>query len=217
MLMTKSKSTSDEASDELNPEPILYVIDDDDLVRSSLEDTFSSVGIPISTFSSGIDFFKSVNSDRPGCILLDMRMPGMSGNEVQEELAARSINLPVIVITGYADVESGVRAMKSGALDYITKPFSPQSILEKVQRAMKDSLIAFQESQDKTEIRERYESLTARELEVLDLMLNGDLNKQIAGKLDLSERTVEFHRKNMMTKMGAKTSLELVKFSLIAR
>lgn len=195
----------------------VFVVDDDDAVRDSLCQLFASVNLASEAFASGEEFLASYQLGRPGCLMVDMRMPGLSAFEVQEALTARTSTLPVIVITGYGDVESGVRAMKAGAVDFIEKPFKEQALLEMVQKTIVWSLAESKRSTALVDIRHDLDCLTPREHEVLDCIVSGEPNKRIAFILSLSEKTVEFHRANVMKKMQARSLADLLQKTLRAR
>tara|TARA_Y100000294_G_scaffold139306_1_gene132773 strand:- start:324 stop:950 length:627 start_codon:yes stop_codon:yes gene_type:complete len=192
-------------------EQIVYVVDDDPAIRDSLQWLLTSVDLKVRTFSSGQELLDQVTPDLPGCLLIDVRMPGMSGLELQHELTARGIKLPIVIITGHGDVQMAVRAMKAGALDFIEKPFNDQEILEVVQRAVDRSVSAVESSAVKEELESRIASLTPRERQVLELVVTGLPNRGIALELGRSEKTVEFHRANVMEKMQAKSLADLMK------
>ncbi len=195
-------------------EATVFVVDDDEAVRDSLCRLFSSVDLASEAFPSGETFLASSKPERAGCLVIDLRMPGMSAFEVQKEMAARAINLPMIFITGYGDVETGVRAMKAGAVDFIQKPFREQDLLEMVQKAITDSIAVLEKNAAFRETRENFDLLTPREREVLDCIVLGEPNKRIAHTLGLSEKTVEFHRANLMRKMQARSLADLIRKAL---
>lgn len=194
---------------------IVYIVDDDEAVRDSLCFLLKSVGISGQGFSSGNEFLDAYEPEWEGCILLDIRMPGVSGMEVQRQLAERNCALPIIFITGHGDIPMAVEAMHLGAFDFIQKPFHDQELLDRIQQA----LATYRESQDelalKKEVQARYEKLTPREKEVMEAVVRGHANKVIAMDLDLSQRTVEIHRARVMEKMQARSLASLVKYSLL--
>jgi FixJ family two-component response regulator len=194
---------------------IVYIVDDDEAVRDSLCFLLKSVGIVGHGFSSGNEFLNAYDADWQGCILLDIRMPGISGMEVQRQLSERSCPLPIIFITGHGDIPMAVEAMHLGAYDFIQKPFHDQDLLDRIQQA----LSTYRESQDeltlKKDVQERYEKLTPREREVMEAVVRGHANKVIAMDLELSQRTVEIHRARVMEKMQARSLASLVKYSLL--
>ena len=188
----------------------VFVVDDDEAVRDSLCRLFSSVDLAAETFPSGEKFLASCRPGKAGCLVIDLRMPGMGAFEVQKEMGARAIDLPTIFITGYGDVETGVRAMKAGAVDFIQKPFSEQDLLEMVQKAIAQSVAVLKKYAAFKETRENFDRLTPRERQVLDCIVAGEPNKRIAHTLGLSEKTVEFHRANLMKKMQARSLADLI-------
>ena len=199
----------------MSAEPTVFVVDDDDAVRRFLGGLIASVNLAVETYSSAQEFLDAYQPGRPGCLLLDMRMPGMSGLELQKELAERSIELSVIILTGHGDVATAVHTMKAGAVDFIEKPFNNELLLDCVQKAVAESVDADNERVERIDIESRWQQLTLRERQVLDLVVAGDTNKTIARHLAISPKTVENHRANMMEKMRARSVAELVK--LVAR
>ncbi len=192
-------------------EPTVFIVDDDDEVRDSLEDLIDSVGYQTATFPSGADFLTAFDAGKPGCIILDIRMPGMSGLELQERLNEVGSALPIIFITGHGDVPMAVEAMRRGAVDFIQKPFRDQDLLDRVNAALAQGLAKQRDSTLVRQIVEKVESLTPRERQVLDMVVEGKANKVIAIDLDVSQRTVEVHRANVMEKMGARSLADLVR------
>jgi FixJ family two-component response regulator len=195
------------------PDSIVYVVDDDFSVREAIKSLIRSVGLRVETFGTAQEFLKSARPDAPGCVVLDVRLPGLSGLDLQRELAANGINLPVIFITGHGDIPMSVRAMKAGALEFLTKPFRDQDLLDAIQQALERDRGARQQRLETAELRERFDSLTAREREVMGLVVSGLLNKQIAGELGTSEVTIKIHRSQVMKKMGAGSLAELVRMT----
>jgi FixJ family two-component response regulator len=195
------------------PDSIVYVVDDDSSVREAIKSLIRSVGLRVETFGTAQEFLKSARPDAPGCVVLDVRLPGLSGLDLQRELAANGINLPVIFITGHGDIPMSVRAMKAGALEFLTKPFRDQDLLDAIQQALERDRGARQQRLQTAELRERFDSLTAREREVMGLVVSGLLNKQIAGELGTSEVTIKIHRSQVMKKMGAGSLAELVRMT----
>jgi FixJ family two-component response regulator len=195
------------------PDSIVYVVDDDSSVREAIKSLIRSVGLRVETFGTAQEFLKSARPDAPGCVVLDVRLPGLSGLDLQRELAANGINLPVIFITGHGDIPMSVRAMKAGALEFLTKPFRDQDLLDAIQQALERDRGARQQRSETAELRERFDSLTAREREVMSLVVSGLLNKQIAGELGTSEVTIKIHRSQVMKKMGAGSLAELVRMT----
>ncbi|RMQ48121.1 LuxR response regulator receiver [Pseudomonas cichorii] len=194
-------------------EPIIYVIDDDQSVRSALEDLLASVGLRSMLFGSTQQFLDTPRPDAPGCLILDVRMPGMSGLDFQGEMVRRGIGLPVIFITGHGDIPMSVRAMKAGALEFLTKPFREQDLLDAIQQGLVRDRARRQASAVESELQRRYASLNAGEQQVLELVVSGLLNKQIAGRLNVSEITVKVRRGSVMRKMQADSLADLVKFA----
>jgi two-component system, LuxR family, response regulator FixJ len=189
----------------------VFVVDDDDAVRSSLRLLLKSVGLSATVFASAQEFLTRYTPDQPGCLLLDVRMPGMSGLELQDYLNVHGATIPVIFITGHGDVPMAVEAMQHGAFDFLQKPFRDQDLLDRVQRALEKDRATRAQLSEQDSIRERLESLTAREREVLDLVTRGLANKVMAAELGVSQRTVEIHRARVMEKMGASSLAQLVR------
>jgi len=192
-------------------EPQVYIVDDDAAVRKNLSWLFDSVDIPVVTFSSARDFMDSVSFDRPGCVLLDVRMPGMSGLELQTRLSDRTDDFPIIFISGHGDVNMVVQTMKRGAVDFIEKPFNNQAVIDAVQRSIAGIVDAIQAREHQERARHLLNRLTERERQVLDGIIDGQTNRQMATELRLSEKTIEVHRSKLMDKMGAKSLVELIK------
>ncbi|MBI3113509.1 MAG: response regulator transcription factor [Rhodospirillales bacterium] len=197
--------------------PIVFIVDDNEDVRETIKSLFESVNQTVEAFASARAFLDAYPVGQTGCLIADVRMPEMSGLELHEELRRREINLPVIIITGFGDVEMAVNAMKAGAADFIAKPYKEQELLDRVQKAIGRSLEAREAVGREQEVRERRARLTPREREVLDLVVAGEPNKRIAHHLALSEKTVEFHRANIMKKLDARSVAELVKKTLGGR
>jgi len=198
----------------LNDEqPIVFIIDDDLLLRESLESLLRSVGLRVQTFGSAQEFLQSKRPDAPGCLVLDVRLPGQSGLEFQRALAATGIHIPIIFISGYGDIPMSVRAMKSGAIEFLTKPLHEQEFLDAIQVGLEQDRFQRQEAKAATTLQKRLDSLTPREREVLTLIIAGQLNKQIAGQLSLSEATVKVHRSQIMHKMQARSLVELLRMT----
>jgi len=193
--------------------PAIVVIDDDASIRKSLDNLFRSVGFQAELFASPQEFLLSNRPDRPGCIVLDVRFPGRSGLDIQQELAAANIQLPIIFITGYGDIPMSVRAMKAGAVEFLTKPFRDQDLLDAVGAALEKDRVRRSGDTRIAELRSRFDTLTARERQVLGLVVAGRLNKQIAGDLGVSEMTVKMHRRQVMRKMQATGLAQLVRLS----
>jgi len=193
--------------------PSIVVIDDDASIRKSLDNLFRSVGFQVELFASPQEFLQSNRPDRPGCIVLDVRFPGRSGLDMQQELAAANIQLPIIFITGYGDIPMSVRAMKAGAVEFLTKPFRDQDLLDAVGAALEKDRVRRSGDTRIAELRSRFDTLTARERQVLGLVVAGRLNKQIAGDLGVSEMTVKMHRRQVMRKMQATGVAQLVRLA----
>ena len=194
---------------------VVCIVDDDPAVRDSLKWLLSSVDLEVETYASAQEFIDAYDPDQQGCVLVDVRMPGMSGLELQEELSTRGTNLPVIVITGHSDVQMAVRAMKSGAFDFIEKPFNDQALLDLVQKAIEENKATIQVQSQQNEIQDRFSLLSPREREVLSQIVAGEPNKRIAFNLSLSEKTVEAHRAKVMEKTRAGSLAELIKMATL--
>jgi two-component system response regulator FixJ len=194
--------------------PTVYVVDDDDGMRNALHTLLSTVGYTTATFSRAQDFLQKFKPDEPGCLVLDVRMPEMSGLELQQQLNRMGSMLPVIFITGHGDVPMAVQAMKEGAFEFIQKPFRDQDLLDRINHALQHDAENRKSVARRAEVMRRLESLTPRERQVMDLVVDGGANKVIAIDLGLSERTVEIHRAKVMEKMGARSVAHLVKMHL---
>jgi FixJ family two-component response regulator len=191
-------------------DPIVFVVDDDASVREAIRSLIMSVGLRVEAFETARDFLRSKLLDAPGCVVLDVRLPGLSGLDLQRELAAHAVKLPIIFITGHGDIPMSVRAMKAGAVEFLTKPFRDQDLLDAIQHALEIDRAARHERVIVTALRRRYESLTRREREVMALIVSGLLNKQIAAELGSSEITIKIHRAQVMRKMKAESVVQLV-------
>lgn len=198
------------------PEPVVFVVDDDPAMRDSLRWLIESTGLHVETFADAYAFLARIRPDLPGCLVLDVRMPGMSGLDLQTELARRGIGLPTIVLTGHAEVPMAVRAVKAGAIDFIEKPFSDQLLLDRVRQGIEMDHQERDGRARRAEVLRRMGLLTHREREVLDLVVGGKANKEIAAALGLSPKTVEVHRAHVMEKMQASSVAELVRLALFA-
>lgn len=191
--------------------PIVFVVDDDASVRDAVKRLIASVGLRVETFGSTGEFLSSKRPEAPACLVLDVRLPDVSGLELQRDLTAANVQIPIIFITGHADVPMTVRAMKAGAVEFLTKPFRGQELLDAIQEAIAKDRVLRSERAQTAELRSRYDSLTPREKEVLKLVASGMLNKQIGAELGTSELTVKTHRGRVMQKMGAESVADLVR------
>jgi len=194
-------------------QPTVVVIDDDASIRRALDNLLRSVGLDVELFKSPQEFLQSNRPDRPGCIVLDVRFPGRSGLDMQREISAANTSLPIIFITGYGDIPMSVRAMKAGAVEFLTKPFRDQDLLDAVGVALEKDRTRRVNEIRIAELRSRFTTLTARERQVLALVIAGRLNKQIAGELGVSEMTVKMHRRQVMRKMQAAGVAQLVRLA----
>jgi FixJ family two-component response regulator len=195
------------------PDPVVFVVDDDSSLRHALANLFRSVGLRVETFSSAREFLAGPRPDAPGCLVLDVRLPGLSGLDLQHELAAAQIDLPIIFMTGYGDIPMTVRAMKAGAVEFLTKPFRDQDLLDAIQQALARDRVAWHRRVALAALRQRYDRLTPREREVMRLVGAGWLNKQIAADLGTSEIMVKVHRGQVMRKMQAASVADLVRMA----
>ena len=192
-------------------EPTVFIVDDDRAVRQALRLLVETVGLTVETYSSFPEFLDAYDRDRPGCLVLDVRMPGVSGIEGLEKLKAKGITIPVIIITAYGDVRTAVRAMKAGAVDFVEKPYNPQELLDRVQQCVDEDEKNRREDAVRAQIDARAQSLTPREQQVMRLLVDGKSNNSIASELGISRKTVEGHRAKVMEKMRADSIAELVK------
>jgi FixJ family two-component response regulator len=194
-------------------EPIVFVVDDDPSVRTSTERLVRSVGFKVKTFGSAAEFLGSPRPDGPACLVLDVRLPGQSGLDLQRELTGSGVPIPIVFMTGHGDIPMSVRAMKAGAVEFLTKPYRKKDLLDAIRASIERDRAARQERLEAGALRQRYEQLTPREREVMALVVTGLLNKQIAGELATTERTIKFHRAHIMQKMEAESLAELVRMA----
>lgn len=192
---------------------IVFVVDDDAPIRESLKNLILSVGLHVDTFASGQDFLKAKRPDIPGCLVLDVRLKGLSGLDLQKRMAEANIDIPIIFMTGHGDIPMTVQAMKAGAVEFLTKPFRDQELLDAINQALERDRKRREERAKVADLHERYDSLTPREREVMSLVVAGLLNKQIAGELGTSETTVKIHRHQVMEKMDADSLADLVRMA----
>jgi FixJ family two-component response regulator len=193
--------------------PTVFIVDDDRDLRESLQDLLDSVGLPSKSFGTAQEFLSSPRSDGPSCLILDVRLPGISGLDLQHELKRAKVSIPIIFLTAHADVPMSVKAIKSGAVEFLTKPFRHQDLLDAVQRSLARDRIVREKQRDIAELRQRRSALSVRERGVMDRVVSGMPNKQIAIELDASEASVKMHRGQVMKKMEAKSLPELVRMA----
>ena len=190
---------------------IVFVVDDDASVRSSLKFLLSTVGLQVESFDSADTFLHKKLPDAPSCLVLDVRLPGLSGIDIQRELAARNIRIPTIFLTGHGDIPMSVRAMKAGAVEFLTKPVRDQDLLDAVRVALEQDRARREKEKEVTDLQRRFDSLTAREQQVISMLVSGMLNKQIASELGTAESTVKVQRSRAMEKMHAESLVDLVR------
>jgi len=197
----------------MDAEALVFIVDDDAPMRESLQNLLRSVGLRVEAFASAQEFLHHTRPDVPSCLVLDVRLPGLSGLELQQRLAEGDMAMPIIFITGHGDIPMTVQAMKAGAVEFLSKPFRDQALLDAIQQALARDRAAHEQRAQREELRRRYHSLTPRERDVLALVVTGLLNKQIAGELGTSEASVKVHRQHVMAKMGAGSLAALVRMA----
>jgi len=195
------------------PKPLVFIVDDDEAVRKSLGSLIRSAGLGVETFASAQQFLASPRADVLSCLVLDLKLPGLSGLDLQKRMAELDIETPIVFITGHGDIPTSVRAIKAGAVEFLTKPFRDQDLLDAIQQAIERDRNMRQQQANIAELRGRHESLTPREKEVMNLVVSGLLNKQVAAQLGISEYTVKIHRGQVMAKMQAESLADLVRIS----
>ena len=193
--------------------PTVFIVDDDRGLRQAIHDLVESVGLRAEAFASGEDFLRAKRMNRPSCLVLDVRLPQMSGLDFQQRLTETGIQIPIIFITAHGDIPMSVRALKSGALEFLTKPFRDQDLLDAIHQALERDRVAREQQSEIHNLQERVRTLTAREQEVMNLVVSGMLNKQIASEIGTSEATVKIHRGNVMRKMKAGSVVDLVRMA----
>ena len=209
MVSQRNSSTKDNAS----TEPVVFVVDDDDSMRLALARLFYSMKMRVEVFASAQEFLNSKRPDVPSCLVLDVRLPGLSGLDFQAELVKQDIRIPIVFITGHGDIPMSVKAMKAGAIDFLAKPFRDQDLLDAVAAAIQGDQNRREQEHVISDLRAHFETLTPREREIMALVVDGLMSKQIAARIELSEITVKVHRSHLMRKMGAKTVAELVRMA----
>jgi len=193
--------------------PTVFIVDDDRGLRQAIQDLVESVGLRAESFASGEDFLRAKRMNRPSCLVLDVRLPQMSGLDFQQRLTETGIQIPIIFITAHGDIPMSVRALKSGALEFLTKPFRDQDLLDAIHQALERDRVAREQQSEIRNLQERVRTLTGREQEVMNLVVSGMLNKQIASEIGASEATVKIHRGNVMRKMKAGSIVDLVRMA----
>jgi two-component system response regulator FixJ len=201
----------------MSAEPTVFVVDDDQPVRKSLDMLIRSVGLPVETFGSAQEFLDRYTPDRPGCLVLDVRMPRMSGLELQEHFNAQGVHIPIIFVSGHGDVPIAVRAIKNGAVQFLEKPFSKQLLLEFIHEALNRDQRVRQSEAAQTEVQARIAQLTDRERQVMERVVAGKVSKEVAAELGISKKTVDVHRARVMNKLQVESVAELVELVLRAR
>jgi two-component system, LuxR family, response regulator FixJ len=198
----------------MGPEPTVFVVDDEPIIRTSLQRLFQSVSLKVEVFATASEFLQAYQKGSPGCVVLDVRMPGISGLDLQDRMAERGIDIPIIFITAYGDVPMAVRALKAGAVDFLQKPYNNQTLLDCVQDAIERDAKARSEQVRHTELDALFAELTPREREVMDLVVSGKANREIATELGLSAKTIEVHRAHVMHKLRVDSLADLVRLYL---
>jgi len=195
------------------PDVVIAIVDDDPSVREGLSSLLRSVGLRVETFASAQEFLARRGSEAPSCLVLDLQLPGLSGLDLQKRMAEVELEIPIVFLTGHGNIPASVQAMKAGAVEFLTKPFDDEQLLQAIQEAVERDRRTRQQRVDMRKLRDRYESLTAREQEVMRLVVSGLLNKQIAGELNITEFTVKIHRGRVMRKMHADSLADLVRMA----
>jgi len=196
-----------------SPQNCVFIVEDDPSMRNALKNLLRSVGLEPAVYASAQEFLETRRPDAPSCLILDVRLPGLSGLDLQRELSAANIQIPIIFITAHGDIPMSVRAMKAGAVEFLTKPFRDQDLLDAIQASLAQDRIRLQKENELSELRKRYESLTTRERELLPLVISGRPNKEIAFEIGTSEITVKVHRGHLMRKMQARSFADLLRMA----